>query len=68
MVWSQTNLACMHDRPTANGAAIWIIKVISQIIVNIGCYCHTIDLVGEKFDLPLLGDFDRLWISLSLHI
>ena len=27
----------------------------------------TIDLVGEKFDIPILDEFVTLWISLFIH-
>jgi len=47
-------LAYMHDQAAANGAAMCIIKVIFPMVVDIGCYSHTLDLVGEKFDLQYL--------------
>ena len=53
----------MHDRASANGAAMRTVKVIFPMVVDIGCYSHTLD-VGEKFDLPVLDEFIRLWISL----
>lgn len=57
-------LACMHDRAAANGAAMLTVKVIFLLVVDVGCYSHTLYLIGEKFDLPVLDDFIRLWISL----
>ena len=64
---SMNLLACMHDRAAANGAAMRTIKVIFPLVVDVGCYSHTLDLVGEKFDLPVLDDFITLWISLFSH-
>ena len=60
-------LACMHDRASVNGAAMRTIKIIFSHVVDVGCYSHTIDLIGEKFDTPLLDEFIRLWISLFAH-
>ena len=60
-------LACMHDRASVNACAMRTIKVAFPHIVDIGCYSHTIDLVGEKFDTPILDEFIRLWISLFAH-
>jgi len=37
------------------------IKVIFPVVVDNGCYSHRLDLIGEKFDLPV---FITLWISL----
>ena len=47
-------LACMHDRASVNGAAMRTIKVVFPSLVDIGCYSHTIDLAGEKFDVPVV--------------
>jgi len=57
----------MHDRASVNGAAMRTIKVVFPLLVDIGCYSHTIDLVGEKFDVPVLDEFFHLWISLFAH-
>ena len=54
----------MHDQASANGAAMQTIKVVFPLVVDVDCYSHTLDLVGEKFDLPVLDDFVRLWINL----
>ena len=61
-------LACMHHRAAANGVAMRIVKVIFLLVVDIGCYSYTLDLVGEKFDLAVLDDLIRLWISHSPHV
>ena len=60
-------LACMHDRASINGAAMRTIKVVFPLLVDVGCYSHTIDLAGEKFDVPVLDEFFRLWVSLFAH-
>ena len=60
-------LACMHDRASANGVAMRTIKVLYPNIINIGCYSHTLDHVGERFVTPVLDEFIRLWISLFAH-
>ena len=49
-------LACMNDRASVNCAAMHTIKVVFPLLVDIGCYSHTIDLVGEKFDVPVLDE------------
>ena len=50
-----------------NGCAMRTIKVIFPHIVDVGCYSHMIDLVGEKFNTPILDEFIRLWISSFAH-
>ena len=60
-------LACMHYRASVNSCAMQTIKIVFPHIIDVGCYSHTIDLVGEKFDTPILDEFIRLWISLFAH-
>ena len=50
-----------------NGCAMRTIKIVFPNIIDVGCYSHTIDLVGEKFDTPILDEFITLWISLFAH-
>ena len=57
----------MHDRASVNGAAMKTIKVVFPSLVDVGCYSHTIDLAREKFDVPVLDEFFRLWVSLFAH-
>ena len=42
-------------------------KVLYPNVLDIGCYSHTIDHVGEKFDTPTLYDFGIVWVSLFSH-
>ena len=60
-------LAAMHDRASANGVAMTTIKVLYLNLLDVQCYSHTIDHVGERFKTPTLDEFIRLWISLFAH-
>ena len=33
-------------------------------MIDVGCFSHTLDQVGEQFKLPIAEEFTRLWISL----
>ena len=57
----------MRDRASVNRVVIQTIKVVFPDIIDVGCYSHTIDLVGEKFHTPNLDSFIHLWISLFSH-
>ena len=48
-------VAAMRDRASTNTVALRTMKVIYPDLVDIGCYSHTIDLVGQHFNLPNLG-------------
>ena len=60
-------LACMRDRASTNNVAVQTLKVVYPTIVDVGCFSHTIDHVGEKFDCPTLAEFTTIWISLFSH-
>lgn len=54
-------LAAMHDRASVNGAAMRIISIMYPSVLDIGCFSHTLDLVGTKFDLSTLNKFMKHW-------
>lgn len=60
-------LAAMRDRPSLNNVDIRHIIVMFPCLFDIGCYSHTLDLVGSKFELPTFEEFVKPWISLFSH-
>ena len=60
-------LAAMRDWASVNNVAIRHIKIMFPNLFDIGCYSHTLDLVGSKFELPTLEEFIKPWISLFSH-
>ena len=50
-------LACMRDRAASNNVAMRTLKVLYPNVLDIGCYSHTIDHVGEHFETPTLEEF-----------
>ena len=60
-------LATVHDRASTNNVAIHSIQILYPSLLDIGCYSHTIDHVGEKFITPTLHEFGLLWVSLFSH-
>ena len=60
-------MAVMHDRAACNGVALRTLKVVFPAIVDVGCFSHTVDLVGEKFVTPCLSSFMVWWVSLFSH-
>lgn len=57
----------MHDRASVNQAAMRIVQVVYPTIIDIGCISHTLDIVGDKFQVPTLNLFFTLRISLFSH-
>lgn len=54
----------MHDHASVNTVAMQTVKVLYPSVLDIGCFSHTIDHVGEHFSAPTLHDFGILWVSL----
>ena len=50
-------IAAMWDRASVNGVAIKTLKIVYPKIFDIGCFSHTIDQVGEHFNIPTLTEF-----------
>ena len=64
---TQLLLAAMKDRAAVNETAIRTLKVVYPNLLSIGCFSHTIDRVGEHFNVPNLSEFITSWISLFSH-
>ena len=57
-------VAAMRDRASVNSVAMRTIGVIYNRMMDVGCFSHTIDHVGEKMKTPILNEFMKSWISL----
>ena len=57
-------IASMHDRVSANNVTMQTLKVMYPIVIDVGCFSHTLELVGEKFCTPTLDKFFKGWINL----
>ena len=60
-------LACMRDRASVNNVAVRFIKVLYANAFDVGCFSHTLDLVGDKISIPNLSDFMLSSTSLFSH-
>ena len=60
-------LAAMRDRASTNNVAMHTLKIVYPLVVDIGCFLHTIDRIGSHFNTPTLTEFISLWISLFSH-
>ena len=60
-------LACMRDRAASNSVAVRTLKIVYPNLLDIGCFSHALDRVGEYFNLPILSDFISLWLAMFSH-
>lgn len=57
-------IASMHDRVSVNTVAMRSIAVLFSTMFDVGCYSHTLDLVGEKMNTSFLDEFISCWVSM----
>lgn len=63
-VGSSSLIAAMHDRASVNNVAMSFVRVMYPSILDIGCFSHTLDNAGGKFNIPTLNEFFTAWIQL----
>lgn len=60
-------VAAMRDRASVNTVAMRTVSILYNQIMDVGCFSHTLDLVGEHMKTPILDDFIKSWVSLFSH-
>lgn len=60
-------LGAMRDRASVNDVAVRHLKVLYPKVIDIECFSHTLDHVGENMATPILNEFVKAWISLFSH-
>ena len=63
-VGSTKLLACIRDRASVNDKAMRTIGIMYPGVIDIGCFSHTLDLVGTNFKTPTLDKFMKHWVKL----
>lgn len=57
----------MRDCVSSNNVAMRTLRVIYPLILDTGCFAHTLYRVGERFKTPLINKFTTYWVSLFSH-
>jgi hypothetical protein len=60
-------VSAMRDRASVNDVAMRTVKVLYNHVMDIGCFSHTLDHVGERMQTPILDEFVKAWVSLFAH-
>ena len=45
----------MRDRASVNSVAMATLKLLYPSLLDVGCFSHTLDRVGEHFKVPVAG-------------
>ena len=54
----------MRDRASVNDVAMTNLSIVYPTILDIGCFSHMLDHVGEKLNTPVLDQFSKSWINM----
>ena len=57
-------VAAMRDRASINDVAMRTVLVVYNHLMDVPCFSHTLNHVGEGMNTPILDDFTKVWISL----
>jgi len=60
-------IAAMRDRAAVNSVAMRALKIVYPNVIDIGCFSHAFDRVGEHFKIPILTEFISYWLALFKH-
>ena len=60
-------VAAIHDRAAVNGVAMTYVHVMYPSLLDIGCFRHTLNNAGSKFNTPILNEFLSSWLRLFSH-
>ena len=57
-------VVAMRDRASVNDVAMRTIKAVYHELLDVGCFSHTLNHVGERMNTPVLHEFCNTWIAL----
>ena len=66
-VASNLLIAAMRDRASVNSVAMRTVSIVYNKVMDVGCFSHTLDHVGEHMKTPVLDEFSKAWIGLFAH-
>ena len=50
----------MWDRESVNDVAMKTVKILYNLLIDIGCFSHMIDRIGEQMSTPVLNEFSKV--------
>ena len=60
-------IVAIQDRAAVNSVAMRTLKIVHPNVIDIGCFSHVFDRVGEHFKIPILTEFISYWLALFSH-
>ena len=66
-IGSDQLIAAMRDRAAINNVTMRTLAVVYSKLLDVGCFSHTIDRVGQHFKTPITSEFSTSWIMPFSH-
>ena len=66
-IGSDQLIAAMRDRAAVNNVAMRTLAVVYSKLLDVECFYHTIDRVGQHFKTPIISEFSTSSIMLFSH-
>ena len=66
-IGSDQPIAAMRDRAAINNVTMRTLAVVYSKLLDVGCFSHTIDRVGQHFKTPITSEYSTSWIMLFSH-
>ena len=60
-------VAAMRDRASLNSVAVRTVSILYNQVMDIRCFSHPLDHVGERMQTPVMDNFIKSWIGLFSH-
>ena len=57
----------MRDHALVNNVAVTTLSIMYPSVIDIGCFTHTLNNVGDKFNVPTLDKFMKYWEQMFKH-
>ena len=57
----------IRDRSSVNNVAMHTNSIMYPLVLDIGCFSHTLNNVGEQFQTPALDKFMKHWQAMFSH-
>ena len=66
-IGSDQLIAAVRDRAAVNNVAMRTLAVVYSKLLDVGCFSHTIDRVGQHFKTHILSEFYTFYFHIALR-
>ena len=57
----------MREGANVINVAMGVVKIVYHQVLDVCCFFHTLDIIGDKFKMHILTSFVSYWVSLFVR-